>query len=84
LTNWRRRSDWTEIMNVYCAGDKGAMRRLVECVESGEEKDSTLLERFGRMRAYLEKRDEQPGEWVLKVSYWLTVINTSSVTITLR
>jgi hypothetical protein len=68
LTNWRRRSDWTDIMNTYCGGDKGAMKRMVGCIERGEEKDGELLERFGRMRAYLEKRDEQAGEWVHQVS----------------
>jgi len=68
LTNWRRRSDWTDIMNTYCGGDKGAMRTMVAAIERGEERDGELLERFGRMRAYLEKRDEQAGEWVHKVS----------------
>jgi len=45
------------------------MRKMVTAIERGEEKDVELLERFGRMRAYLEKRDEQAGEWVLKVSH---------------
>lgn len=67
LTNWRRRSDWTDIMNTYCGGDKGAMKVMVGCIERGEERDVELLERYGRMKAYLEKRDEQAGEWVYQV-----------------
>jgi hypothetical protein len=67
LTNWRRRSDWTDIMNTYCGGDKSAMRTMIACIERGEERDVELLERFGRMKAYLEKRDEQAGEWVYQV-----------------
>jgi len=55
-------------MNTYCGGDKAAMRTMVLAIERGEERDGELLERFGRMRAYLEKRDEQAGEWVIKVS----------------
>ena len=45
------------------------MRTMVAAIERGEERDVELLERFGRMRAYLEKRDEQAGEWVHKVSF---------------
>ena len=67
LTNWRRRSDWTDIMNTYCGGDKSAMRTMVAAIERGEERDVELLARFGRMKAYLEKRDEQAGEWVYQV-----------------
>lgn len=54
-------------MNTYCGGDKGAMKVMVGCIERGEERDVELLERFGRMKAYLEKRDEQAGEWVYQV-----------------
>ena len=54
-------------MNTYCGGDKGAMRTMVAAIERGEERDGELLERFGRMRAYLEKRDEQAGDWVFEV-----------------
>ena len=54
-------------MNTYCGGDKGSMRTMVACIERGEERDVELLERFGRMKAYLEKRDEQAGEWVYQV-----------------
>lgn len=67
LTNWRRRSDWTDMMNTYCGGDKGAMGRMIDAIERGEERDEGLLERFGRMKMYLEKKDEQAGEWVLQV-----------------
>ena len=67
LTNWRRRSDWTDIMNTYCGGDKSAMRTMISAIERGEERDEELLARFGRMKAYLEKRDEQAGEWVYQV-----------------
>jgi len=67
LTNWRRRSDWTDIMNTYCGGDKGSMKTMISAIERGEERDEELLARFGRMKAYLEKRDEQAGEWVYQV-----------------
>ena len=43
------------------------MKVMVGCIERGEERDAELLERFGRMKAYLEKRDEQAGEWVYQV-----------------
>jgi len=54
-------------MNTYCGGDKGSMRTMIAAIERGEERDVELLERFGRMKAYLEKRDEQAGEWVYQV-----------------
>jgi len=54
-------------MNVYCGGDKGAMKSMIETIQRGEEEDEELLERFGKMRAYLEKRDEQAGDWVFEV-----------------
>jgi len=54
-------------MNTYCGGDKSAMRTMVAAIERGEERDVELLERFGRMKAYLEKRDEQAGDWVYQV-----------------
>jgi L-amino acid N-acyltransferase YncA len=56
-------------MNTYCGGDKSAMRTMVAAIERGEERDQELLERFGRMKAYLEKRDEQAGEWVYQVCF---------------
>jgi hypothetical protein len=55
------------MMNTYCGGDKGAMGRMIDAIEKGEERDEGLLERFGRMKMYLEKKDEQAGEWVLQV-----------------
>lgn len=67
LTNWRRRSEWTEIMNTYCNGDKGLMQRMIEDVESGKDVGDEIRGRYDRMRAYLEKRDEQAGEWVAEV-----------------
>jgi hypothetical protein len=54
-------------MNTYCGGDKGSMRTMISAIERGEERDQDLLARFGRMKAYLEKRDEQAGEWVYQV-----------------
>lgn len=63
-------------MNVYCGGDKGAMKSMIEAIQRGEEEDEELLERFGKMRAYLEKRDEQAGDWVFEVglvSFFLLV-----------
>jgi len=55
------------MMNTFCGGDKGAMGRMVSALEKGEERDEELVRRFEGMRAYLEKRDEQAGEWVLQV-----------------
>ena len=55
-------------MNLYCHGDKGLMKRLVEDIESGVEVDEEIKERYGRMKGYLEKKDEQPGDWVYEVS----------------
>jgi len=84
LTNWRRRSDWTDIMNTYCGGDKGSMKTMISVIECGEERDVELLARFGRMKAYLEKRDEQAGEWVYQVCpeakcrrHWASFISLS-------
>jgi len=54
-------------MNTYCGGDKGSMKTMISAIERGEERDEELLARFGRMKAYLEKRDEQAGEWVYQV-----------------
>jgi hypothetical protein len=43
---------------------------MIDAIERGEERDEGLLERFGRMKMYLEKKDEQAGEWVLQVCLW--------------
>jgi hypothetical protein len=40
---------------------------MIAAIERGEERDGELLGGFGRMKAYLEKRDEQAGEWVYQV-----------------
>lgn len=68
LTNWRRRSEWTDIMNTYCRGNKELMRHLIEDIESGKDVGEEVMERYERMKGYLEKRDEQAGEWVFQVS----------------
>lgn len=66
-------------MNVYCGGDKGAMKSMIETIQRGEEEDEELLERFGKMRAYLEKRDEQAGDWVFEVRpLFLPLLSTST------
>ena len=55
-------------MNTYCGGDKGLMKRMIEDIESGKAVGEEVMERYERMRGYLEKKDEQPGEWVYEVS----------------
>jgi len=59
-------------------GDKGAMGRMVRALEKGEERDEELVRRFEGMRAYLEKRDEQAGEWVLQVCPFVCLSTSSS------
>lgn len=69
LTNWRRRSRWTELMNLYAKGEREAMRTLVQRVESGEETRQDVLDRLEGVRAYLEERERaRLGEWVKEVS----------------
>lgn len=69
LTNWRRRSEWTDIMNTYCSGNKTLMQKMIEDLESGRvDVGEEIRGRYERMKGYLEKRDEQAGEWVFQVS----------------
>jgi len=69
LTNWRRRSGWTDIKDRWAGGDKAKMKRLIEDVEGGLERREEVVEEVERMRGYLERRDqERVGDWVHEVS----------------
>jgi hypothetical protein len=68
LTNWRRRSGWTEMKDKYCGGDKAMMKSMIEGVESGSEQRAIAVEQVEKMKAYLEKREEKEcGSWVTEV-----------------
>ncbi|WVQ96888.1 hypothetical protein IAU59_003995 [Kwoniella sp. CBS 9459] len=69
LTNFRRRAGWTEIMNEYCGGDRQKMRKLIERVEGGEERDEDLVRRVEGVKEYLtRKEEERVGDWVREVT----------------
>lgn len=69
LTNWRRRSRWTELMHLYGGGSREGMKALIEGVERGEETRADVLERVEGVRAYVEERArERLGDWVKEVS----------------
>ena len=69
LTNWRRRAGWTEIKDTYARGSRKDMQTLMERVELGTERNKAVLDAVEKMRAYLERREEEKvGDWVKEVS----------------
>lgn len=69
MTNWRRRAGWTDIKDNWANGSRDAMRLLIERVESGQEKRKGVREAVEKMKAYLERREEERvGDWVKEVS----------------
>lgn len=46
------------------------MRKLVQGVERGTERNQGIVEEVEKMRGYLERREEERvGDWVHEVSY---------------
>lgn len=69
MTNWRRRAGWTDIKDSWANSSRDAMRVLIEKVESGQEKRKGVREAVEKMKAYLERREEERvGDWVKEVS----------------
>lgn len=69
MTNWRRRAGWTDIKDNWANGSRDAMRVLIEKVESGQERRKGVREAVEKMKAYLERREEERvGDWVKEVS----------------
>ena len=84
LTNWRRRAGWTELKDTYARGSRKDMQALMERVESGTEQTMAVLDAVEKMRAYLERREEEKvGEWVKEVSDEVVKGPTSAATTTL-
>ena len=68
MTNWRRRAGWTDIKDHFAGGDKDAVAGVIEMVEDGQEKRKEVREAVERMKAYLERREEERvGDWVKEV-----------------
>lgn len=73
LTNYRRRAGWTDIMNVWCGGDRNAMKKLMEKVERGKEQRKEILDAVQRCKDYLTmKENNRVGDWVKEVSVLIT------------
>nr|ADO17677.1 Sxi1 [Tremella mesenterica] len=75
LVNWRRRSGWANVRDKYCGGNKHRTKRLIEDVSSGKERRKEVLRDVEKVRAYLERREEERvGDWV-KDFLWVDLIN---------
>lgn len=69
LTNYRRRAGWTDIMNMWCGGDRNAMKKLMEKVERGKEQRKEILDAVQGCKDYLTmKESNRVGDWVKEVS----------------
>ncbi|RXK36622.1 hypothetical protein M231_06085 [Tremella mesenterica] len=79
LVNWRRRSGWANVRDKYCGGNKHRTKRLIEDVLSGKERRKEILRDVEKVRAYLERREEERvGDWVKDLIALPTVANTIS------
>lgn len=80
LTNWRRRSGWTDIKDQYADGSREKMQRLIEKVERGKEKREVVYAAVDQMKGYLRREEEEKvGDWVLEVSMGFRVSTSSPV-----
>ncbi|OWZ45388.1 hypothetical protein C370_02640 [Cryptococcus neoformans A1-35-8] len=69
LTNYRRRAGWTDIMNMWCGGDRSAMKKLMERVERGKEQRKKILDAVQGCRDYLTmKENNKIGDWVKEIT----------------
>ncbi|XAO24795.1 hypothetical protein I312_103601 [Cryptococcus bacillisporus CA1280] len=69
LTNYRRRAGWTDIMNVWCGGNRNAMKKLMEKVERGKEQRKEILDAVQRCKDYLTmKENNRVGDWVKEIT----------------
>ncbi|WVR06170.1 hypothetical protein IAU60_003200 [Kwoniella sp. DSM 27419] len=69
LTNFRRRSGWTDLLNKHAGGDRDKMRRLVDRVLHGRESKQDVLDRVAGIQEYLgRKEEERVGDWVKEVA----------------
>ncbi|ADV24218.1 sexual development regulator [Cryptococcus gattii WM276] len=69
LTNYRRRAGWTDIMNMWCGGDRNAMKKLMEKVERGKEQRKEILDAVQGCKDYLTmKESNRVGDWVKEIT----------------
>nr|ABR67867.1 SXI1D alpha [Cryptococcus neoformans var. neoformans] len=69
LTNYRRRAGWTDIMNVWCGGDRNAMKKLMNRVEKGKEQRKKILDAVQGCRDYLTmKENNKVGDWIKEIT----------------
>lgn len=69
LTNWRRRTGWTDVRNKYGDGDKEKTKEVIERVLNGEDDREDLVEAVEKMKSYLKReREFAAGDWIKKVS----------------
>ena len=69
MTNFRRRSGWNDVLRDHCKGSKEKMETLVLTLESGGKVPAGFAEGMDRVKAYLERREEEKlGSWVEEVS----------------
>lgn len=78
LTNYRRRAGWTDIMNVWCGGDRNAMKKLMNRVEKGKEQRKKILDAVQGCRDYLTmKENNKVGDWIKEVSVLILIFRSS-------
>ncbi|WWC62321.1 uncharacterized protein I303_104917 [Kwoniella dejecticola CBS 10117] len=69
LTNFRRRSGWTDLMQKFAGGDRDKMKKMIERVAAGKEEREEVLERVEGIKDYLGKREEERvGDWVREIT----------------
>lgn len=56
-------------MNMWCGGDRNAMKKLMEKVERGKEQRKEILDAVQGCKDYLTmKESSRVGDWVKEVS----------------
>ncbi|WWC70543.1 uncharacterized protein I206_104494 [Kwoniella pini CBS 10737] len=69
LTNFRRRSGWTECMQRFCGGDRDKMKKMIERVIAGKEERLEVIDSVEGIKDYLGKREEERvGDWVREIT----------------
>jgi len=65
LTNYRRRSGWTEFKNKYCKGDTNKARDIIWKWMNGGKVSSDMEKDLENMKGYVERREaSKVGGWI--------------------
>jgi hypothetical protein len=65
LTNYRRRSGWTEFKNNHCNGNLEKTKSLIWSWMSGERVSDAVRKDLEEMKAYVERKEAtKVGDWI--------------------